>query len=332
MSMFSRFAVFVCAVANGVLAQTIVEVVDSLPDQFSKLREALTAAELVETFSSPGNFTVFAPTNEAFNKLDSGVLTALLANKTQIVDVLQYHVVPSIVYASEVVTLTEATMLNDKEIMIHMDGSSVKLNINVGVTGTDVNATNGVIHTIDTVLMAPTQTIADIAIANDFSTLVTALQAAGLVDTFSGDGDFTVLAPTNAAFDKLEAGVLAGLLNDTAALTNLLQYHVIPGRVPSSTVKTLSEATTLNGQTISITLDGSTIKLNTDVSVTSGDILGTNGIVHVIDTVLTPPPTPTTTATPSTSATSATTAVASLAASKSTVAAVFVTLSLFSLM
>jgi uncharacterized surface protein with fasciclin (FAS1) repeats len=137
-------------------------------------------------------------------------------------------------------------------------------------------------------------TVVDVAAANgSFTTLVAAVQAAGLVDTLSGEGPFTVLAPTDDAFaTALDALGLSPdeLLADTALLTSVLTYHVIPGEVPSSKVVTLDgqPVTTVNGADVAITVDGDTVMVN-DATVTAVDIAASNGVIHVIDTVLLPP-------------------------------------------
>lgn len=121
-----------------------------------------------------------------------------------------------------------------------------------------------------------------------FSTLVTAVKTAGLVDTLSGSGPFTVFAPTNAAFDKLPAGTLDSLLKDPAKLKDILTYHVVAGNVKASDVVKLTKATTVEGKDVAIKVDGSSVMVN-DSTVTKTDIMASNGTVHVIDTVLLPP-------------------------------------------
>lgn len=133
------------------------------------------------------------------------------------------------------------------------------------------------------------QTIAQIVATNpNFSTLLAALQAAGLVETLSGEGPFTVFAPTNAAFAKIPKADLDKLLADKTALTKVLTYHVVAGRVPSSQVVTLKEAKTVQGQSVGIALKDGKVILNGNSTVTAVDIQAKNGIIHVIDTVLLP--------------------------------------------
>lgn len=135
---------------------------------------------------------------------------------------------------------------------------------------------------------APTQNIVEVASADEqFSTLVTAIQEAGLVETLSGEGPFTVFAPTNAAFEKLPEGALEDLLSKPEELKKVLTYHVVSGEVKAADVVKLSEATTVNGAKVDITVDGDTVKVN-DATVTKTDIMTSNGVIHVIDTVLLP--------------------------------------------
>jgi uncharacterized surface protein with fasciclin (FAS1) repeats len=131
------------------------------------------------------------------------------------------------------------------------------------------------------------QNIIDTAISNpQFSTLVTAIKAADLVETLSGTGPFTVFAPTNEAFKKIPADTLTAVLADKTKLTSILTYHVVPGKVMAADVMKLAEAKTVEGTMLTIdTTDG--VKVN-DAKVTSTDIECTNGVIHVIDTVLMP--------------------------------------------
>lgn len=132
------------------------------------------------------------------------------------------------------------------------------------------------------------QNIVEIASANpEFSTLVSAIQAAGLVETLSGEGPFTVFAPTNAAFEKLPAGTLDSLLANPEQLKAVLTYHVVPDDVTAAEVVNLTTAPTVNGKTLAISVNGSTVKVNT-ATVTQTDIDASNGTIHVIDTVLVP--------------------------------------------
>ena len=134
---------------------------------------------------------------------------------------------------------------------------------------------------------AQVKDIVDTAIAaGSFKTLVTAIQAAGLVDTLKGKGPFTVFAPTDAAFAKLPAGTVDALLKDKAKLAGILTYHVVPAEVMAKDVKP-GDVKTVNGQSIKITVAGGKVMVN-NATVTSTDIVASNGVIHVIDTVLLP--------------------------------------------
>jgi uncharacterized surface protein with fasciclin (FAS1) repeats len=135
------------------------------------------------------------------------------------------------------------------------------------------------------------QNIVQVASGDDsFSTLVAAIKAAGLVETLSGKGPFTVLAPNNSAFGKVPDDVLEKLLMpaNKDALVQILTYHVISGRVDSSTIITMSSADTVEGSSVMIETDGNNVMLNSNTKVLKADIPASNGIIHCIDSVLMP--------------------------------------------
>ena len=139
---------------------------------------------------------------------------------------------------------------------------------------------------------AGSRDIVDTAVAaGQFTTLARALQAAGLVDTLKGPGPFTVFAPTDAAFAKLPPGTLDALLANPAQLRAVLTYHVVPGRVTAAQVVGLSTATTVQGEPLRISAAGGTVRINS-ATVTQADIMASNGVIHVVDTVLLPPSLP----------------------------------------
>merc|ERR1712028_285875 len=174
--------------------KSIVDLAVATPD-LSTLVTALKAADLVDTLSGKGPFTVFAPTNEAFAALPAGVLANLLKpeNKAQLVDILTYHVAPGDVHAKDLHDMEMITTVEGKSVTARVSGSSIFIN-SAKVTAADNDASNGVVHIIDAVLVPgsapiPKNNIVDLAVANpDLSTLVTALKAADLVDTLSGIG------------------------------------------------------------------------------------------------------------------------------------------------
>ena len=276
--------------------QSIAEI--AVDGGFNTLVAALDAADLVETLSGDGTFTVFAPTDDAFAALPEGMLEELLADPETLKQILLYHVVGDVVMAETVVTLDEAETLEGSMVAIDVVDGNVFLN-DSQVTSTDIEASNGVVHVIDKVLVPSMQeaasnetleeskSIAEIAVAGGFNTLVAALSAADLVETLSGDGAFTVFAPTDDAFAALPEGMLEGLLADTESLTQILLYHVVGDVVMADTVVTLDEAETLEGSKVEIEVVDGKVFVN-DSQVTSTDIEASNGVIHVIDKVLVP--------------------------------------------
>jgi uncharacterized surface protein with fasciclin (FAS1) repeats len=130
--------------------------------------------------------------------------------------------------------------------------------------------------------------IVDTAVAaGSFTTLATALDAAGLISTLKGPGPFTVFAPTDAAFEKLPAGTLDGLLKDKAKLASILTYHVVSGKVLAADVVKLTSADTVNGKSVKIKVVDGKVMIN-DATVVTADIEASNGVIHVIDSVLIP--------------------------------------------
>jgi transforming growth factor-beta-induced protein len=276
---------------------TIVAAAAANPD-FSTLVAAVKAAGLVETLSGKGPFTVFAPTNEAFAKLPAGTVEELLKpeNKAKLVAVLTYHVVAGKVESDAAMKLAEAKSVQGSAIPLKVvDGA-----LTVGgakVVKADLQCANGVIHVIDRVIMPPTgepakqpATIVEAAVANeDFSTLVAAVKAAGLVETLTGEGPFTVFAPTNAAFAKLPEGTVAGLLKPEAKdqLAKVLTYHVVAGKVMAADVVKIKEAETVQGGKLAVKAGDDGVMIN-NARVIKADIECGNGVIHVIDAVLLP--------------------------------------------
>ncbi|MBK6461038.1 MAG: fasciclin domain-containing protein [Myxococcales bacterium] len=261
---------------------------------FKTLAAALTAAGLVDTLKGPGPFTVFAPTDEAFAKLPAGTVEALLKpeNKAALTSILTYHVVSGNVKAADVTKLAYAETIQGGDLRIKVSGSDVLINDTIKVVKTDILASNGVIHVLDAVLASPPKDIVETATAaGSFKTLVAAVGAAGLSETLKGKGPFTVFAPTDAAFAKLPAGTVENLLvpANKAQLVDILKYHVVAGKVRSDKVVGLTSAQTLLPMnTVAIKVEGASVLLNTTTKVTSVDVDASNGVIHVIDSVLLP--------------------------------------------
>jgi transforming growth factor-beta-induced protein len=304
----SLLASLLTAVPAPARAQdTSADIVDTAVEagSFTTLATALEAAGLADTLKGPGPFTVFAPTDEAFAELPVGTVEGLLANPDQLRAVLTYHVVPGRVTAADVLALTAATTVQGENVAVSAQGGGVRIN-DANVIQADIMASNGVIHVLDSVILPPSMTamtaqpgpapatgasvdIVDTAVAaGSFSTLATALDAAGLVETLKGPGPFTVFAPTDEAFAKLPAGTLEGLLGNPDALRSVLTYHVVSGRVTAADAVTLPAATTVQGEDVTIINSEGGVQIN-DATVTVADLMASNGIIHVIDSVILPP-------------------------------------------
>lgn len=288
----------------------------------STLVTALKAGNLVKALSYPeGPFTVFAPTNDAFNKLPAGVLAYLIAHPQELDAVLAYHVVDARgdrgrgrLYADEIKNYQQAFTLNGQELIFILAGGKVLVNGNATVVQANVDCSNGVVHVIDTVLIPNKQALearaakwnaknlrAQVAVAAQpnllqlaqsvpqLSTLVTAVTVAGLGSVLSGKGPLTVFAPTNDAFARLPADFLAYLLGNKAALTDVLTYHVVAGNVSSSQLFDGENVTTVEGKDIRVFKDQrGAIFLNYDAQVIAPNNEASNGVAHIIDHVLLP--------------------------------------------
>jgi uncharacterized surface protein with fasciclin (FAS1) repeats len=250
---------------------------------FGTLVAAVQAAGLEEVLRGDGPFTVFAPTDAAFEALPEGALEGLLADPEALAAVLTYHVVAGEVRAGDLVDGQIVTTVEGRPFRITLNGGA-QVN-GVDITATDVEARNGVIHVIDAVLL-PVEDNVDTAVAGGFETLVAAVQAADLEGVLRSEGPFTIFAPTDAAFGDLPEGLLEELLADPAALADILTYHVIEGRVFASDLADGLEVTTVQGATVTISLNGGA-RVN-DATITGTDILTSNGVIHVIDAVLVP--------------------------------------------
>ena len=279
-------------------SQTVFDIIASSPDH-TTLAAAVVAAELDGALSGPGPFTVFAPTDAAFEALPPEVVNELLANpQGELTTILLYHVLDIQALSNELVNGMMVTTLQGEEITVTINGSGVFIN-DAQVTVPDLQGTNGVVHVIDAVLLPPvmpTNTIMDIVTNSpEHNTLEAALNASVLNETLGNPGDFTLFAPTDAAFALLPAGTVQSLLDDPqGALVGVLLYHVLSGTVMSSMLSDGMMATTIQGSDITVTINADGVFIN-NARVTTADIVADNGVVHVIDAVLLPPAPPTNT-------------------------------------
>ena len=276
--------------------------------QLSTLEAAVVRAGLATTLSGPGPFTVFAPTDAAFQAALTALgLTAeqLLANPA-LADILTLHVVPGRLTAAQLSNGQTLTTVNGETLTVRIAGGRVGVDTedadtapNAFVSTADVSASNGVIHKIDAVLLpAPTATVTETVVADaQLSTLEAAVVRAGLAGTLSGPGPFTVFAPTDAAFQAAltALGLTAEQLLALPNLGEILTFHVVPGAVVASQLTNGQVLTTVNGQTLTVRITGSTVGLDSqdagsepDATVVTADIGASNGVIHKIGAVLLP--------------------------------------------
>ncbi len=265
----------------------------------STLVTAITTADLTSVLQGDGPFTVFAPTNDAFDNLEDGVLETLLDNPDVLAEVLQYHVVSGKVMSTDLSNGDVATLLSGKSINVSIMDDVVKLNNSAMVTNADIEASNGVVHIIDEVLLPegfvlPKDDIVTIASETpSLSILVDALTMfPDLVDALSSDGNYTVFAPTNDAFSALLGVIGQSGLDDVPenVIERLLKYHVISSAALMSGDLTDGQmAATLlsDDDKITVEISGSNVTIN-GANVTTPDVEASNGIVHIVDAVLVP--------------------------------------------
>lgn len=268
---------------------------------------ALSVANLVPTFQGAGTFTVFAPTNQAFVDL---LATNPAWNRisdidaTTLTNVLYYHVLDTKVMAGDLTDDTYAVTLNtqgtasNENTVIEVDVTGgATLNNSANIDAVDIQATNGVIHIIDEVLMP--QDIVNIALDDErFTTLVTALTSFGTTytDVLSGNGPFTVFAPTNMAFQNLlDSDTTWNTLNDIprGTLQAVLEYHVVRGNARAESLTQNQILSTLSNKTLAVDLtNGAQLRTEnsgqSNVNIIVTNVQGTNGVIHAVDEVLLP--------------------------------------------
>lgn len=315
----------------GTIADIVVSSAGGDPAEFTVLLAAVQAADpaILELLSNPdANVTVFAPTDAAFTAAFEALgVTAedVLADQAALSEILLYHVVPAALTAEDVIALDGAligTALNETALLVSLDGETVRIN-NAAVVSPDVQASNGIIHVIDGVLLPPASeegdamateeamtmdavSIAETVVASaggdpaEFTVLLAAVQAAdpSVLELLTSGGPFTVFAPTDAAFAAaFEAlGVTPEqVLADQAMLTQILAYHVVPGHFSAETVVAVAGqeggvrvATLLPGAAVTIAATDAGVTVD-NANVVTTDVHATNGIIHVIDAVLLPP-------------------------------------------
>ena len=262
------------------------------PD-LSILVELLTSADLVDTLSGPGPFTLFAPSNAAFEALEGqGGYLSLEDDPEALLDLLTYHVTSGVWVAEELVDGLELTMLNDETATISLDPSL--LIGSADVIDTDSLVNNGVIHKIGTILTPDAKndtgaTVYDVLIdmGSEFSELVDALERTGLSKVLEGDGPFTLFAPNNTRWETVD---MARLNQDIYMphLIDLLTYHVLPETVMSDEFVLFGSYEAVNEELVNVTALDPLPKLNFLSSVWEPDNVADNGVVHGVGRVLLP--------------------------------------------
>jgi transforming growth factor-beta-induced protein len=286
------------------------DLVDNLSSasNLATLVTALNSADLVTTLKSTGPFTVFAPSNDAFAALAPGTLTGLLApeSKTSLQELLKYHVIAGKVLSTDLKEGMAIATVQGEMLKVTKSGDKFLIN-GAEIETADALVSNGVAHVIKKVMTIPSEVtvggatlsrrsdiVTNASLANNLTTLVTAVKAADLVETLQGPGPFTVFAPDNNGFLKLPAGTVEGLLKPESkdALAKILKYHVVSGSYLASSLKDGQILNTVQGQTLTVSIKEGKVMLKSTtgntVMVSQADIVQSNGVVHVIDSVLLP--------------------------------------------
>jgi transforming growth factor-beta-induced protein len=281
-------------------------------EELSILVNLVVQAELAEILSSSGPYTVLAPSNDAFRELlASPSIDPSNVDINLIKGLLTFHVIDGIYSADEIVDGLELATLQGDAVVFAVDGDVVTVNGSL-VTDVDILANNGIIHKIDGVLIpnisipvvetpdespsvaAPSETetlgtIVDVASADeDLSILVDAVVHAGLADTLSSAGPFTVFAPTDAVWTKALTNPEDITVLDADILKEILLYHTVAGTYTAADITDGLILTTVQGETIEFSIDGDAVMINGNVMITGTDILASNGVIHTIDGILFP--------------------------------------------
>ncbi|RUS14589.1 FAS1 domain-containing protein [Endogone sp. FLAS-F59071] len=315
--LFKKAVIFSLVAGAFAQSNTIVDVLQASGQNtklLALLTDSSTYAPIVTLLSGNGTFTVFAPNDDAFDK----------ANLTTGADYTSYHILGSVIpsvalangsnFADTLLTNTTYDKFGNGQglpLDVVKDSTGVTVHFGLGsstVVKADNNATNGVVHIIDTILMPPVAPSATAEAAN-LTGVVDALTTAGLVSAVDGAMGVTIFAPSNGAFQALVASV--GNLSSIplSTLQNILKYHVVSGVYYSTNIIALKEptdVTTLLGPTVHVLFNGTNVLVNNS-TVVLADILVDNGVVHVIDSVLMPPTSSSSSATGASSASSTST-------------------------
>uniref|UniRef100_A0A672MML5 Periostin-like n=1 Tax=Sinocyclocheilus grahami TaxID=75366 RepID=A0A672MML5_SINGR len=257
----------------------------------TKTQDYSALSKLQEEIEGAGSYTFFAPSNDAWDLLDPEIRNALVSNvNIELYNALHYHMVNKRLLTKDLKNgMTATSMYNDLNLLInHYSNGVVTVNCARIIHGNQV-ATNGVVHVIDRVITAVGNSIQDvIEVDDDLSTLSTVATASGLIEKLGQPGHFTLFAPTNDAFDKLDREILDRLMEDKNSLQALLNYHLLNSVQCSEAIMAGTSYETLEGSNIEIGCDGDSLTVNGIKMVLKKDIVTTNGVIHLIDQVLMP--------------------------------------------
>ncbi|XP_035482054.1 periostin isoform X1 [Scophthalmus maximus] len=248
-------------------------------------------SKLREEIEGKGSFTMFAPSNDAWEQLDPNVRAALESNvNIELYNALHFHMVNRRLLTKDMKDgMTVKSMYNDLGLYInHYSNGIVTVNCARIIHGNQV-ATNGVVHVIDRVISAVGNTIKDVLDVNDeLSSFNAAALASGMMDKLDQSGHYTLFAPTNEAFDKLNPGYLERILGDKAVIAALVNYHLLNSVQCSEAIMAGTVYETAEGSNIEIGCDGDSLTVNGIKMVLKKDIVTSNGVIHLIDQVLIP--------------------------------------------
>uniref|UniRef100_A0A665UKK5 Transforming growth factor-beta-induced protein ig-h3 n=1 Tax=Echeneis naucrates TaxID=173247 RepID=A0A665UKK5_ECHNA len=248
-------------------------------------------AKLRDEIEGPGSFTFFAPSNEAWAALPTEILDALVSNvNIELLNALHYHMVNRRLTSEELRHGSSfASMYQDFHVHIHHYSNGVVTVNCARLIKPDQHATNGIVHVVDRVITAISnnvQTLIDVD--EDLETLRTAIAAAGLTAMLEEEGQYTIFAPTNEAFEKIPKETLNRILGDPVALRDLLNYHILNQMQCAESIVSGTPMETLQGTVLEVGCDGDQMTLNGNAIVTKKDQLGTNGVIHYINELLIP--------------------------------------------
>lgn len=271
---------------SGFREASIVEVAEDAGN-YEQLLALVEDAGLTTTLQFTSGLTVFAPDDDAFDALFDAVDPSELS-ADDVMNILTYHVLTDgPIFAGDLAPEQTVDALSGEALYIVAENGDVTINWFASVQAADIEAANGVIHSIDAVLLPNAfQDITEIAIKNyNLTTLVDLLVEYDLVETLQEDGPYTVFAPTNDAFEEI-MGAVAELTDEE--IVDILLYHVLDLEVLSGDLEEEQTVEALNGSEMTIVVENGTVVINGSATVEVADLQGTNGVVHIVDEVLLP--------------------------------------------